>query len=536
MDLSQEQLEKLLSSDEGEHLECKEGRNNFSNGKLLRYCCALANEGGGKIVLGVTDKPPRQAVGTALYPNLNKIKHLLISTLRIRIDISESNYQGQRILVFHVPSRPIGVPLSFDGTYWMRRGEELVPMTEDMLKRIFDEAINDFSAQICQGAALSDLSEEAIADFRSRLIQRTGNKRLASFSPLQLLSDLGLMDGSKITFASLILLGKQAALAKYLSQAEVIFEYRTKEKAGPANQRFEFREGFFSYYEKLWELINLRNEIQHFQDGLFMRQIPTFSEGSIREAILNAISHRDYQHAGSVFIRQYPGKIEIISPGGFPAGINAENILYKQFPRNRLIAEVLGKCGLVERSGQGADRMFEEAVEQGKSLPDFARTDTHQVFLILDGRVKDPDFLKFIEQSSQDRRSPFSTYELLVLDWVRHGKKVPALFHNDLLQLKEEGILESAGRGKYLLSRKYYSLAGKKGTYTRHKGLDKETNRQLLLKHIQDNKKTGSQIKEFIQVLPQLSRRQILYLTSTLLRDGLIKKEGKTSSCRYYPI
>ena len=76
--------------------------------------------------------------------------------------------------------------------------------------------------------------------------------------------------------------------------------------------------------------------------------------------LLNAVSHRDYRHPGSVFVRQFPRHIEIVSPGGFPPGITPENILDHQFPRNRRIAETFARCGLVERSGQGADRIVEE--------------------------------------------------------------------------------------------------------------------------------------------------------------------------------
>nr|MBC8359889.1 hypothetical protein [Candidatus Desulfatibia profunda] len=62
------------------------------------------------------------------------------------------------------------------------------------------------------------------------------------------------------------------------------------------------------YYDDLWNTINLRNDEYQFQDGLFMLTVPSFNELVIREAILNAVSHRDYRHAGSVFIKQYPAK------------------------------------------------------------------------------------------------------------------------------------------------------------------------------------------------------------------------------------
>jgi len=104
--------------------------------------------------------------------------------------------------------------------------------------------------------------------------------------------------------------------------------------------------------------VNLRNDRQHYQEGLFVFDIPTFNERVVREALLNAVSHRNYQMSGSVFVRQYKERLVIESPGGFPAGVTLENILDRQSPRNRRIAEILAKCGLVERSGQGMNLIY----------------------------------------------------------------------------------------------------------------------------------------------------------------------------------
>ncbi len=536
MSITVDQLLRLIESDECEHLEFKTAKDEFSNDRLLKYCCALANEKGGKLILGVTDKKPRQIIGTRAFLNLNKIKQILITTLRLRIDIEELSSDGKRILVFHVPPRPIGVPIRYNKTYWMRRGEELVAMTEDMLKRIFDEVVPDFSAQVCAGAVIEDLSEDAIEEYRKRWIRKSGNEKLGQLSHRQLLHDVELIDGEEVTYAALVLFGKKRSLGRlHFAHAEVIFEYRSKEIAGPANQREEFREGFFGYYDKLWELVNLRNDMQHFQDGLFIQNIPTFSQRSIREAILNAVSHRDYQNPGSVFIRQFPEKIEITSPGGFPDGITPENILDKQMPRNRRIAETFAKCGLVERSGQGADRMFEEAIEQGKILPDYSLADSHQVVLRLDGRVVDENFLKFLERTGSERNKSFNTRELLVLDAVHKSKKIVSHLREVLRGLMQENLIEQVGRNKFILSKKFYVISGEKGTYTRRKGLDRETNRQLLLKHIQENSDTGSRLKEFKQVLPSLNTRQIQHLIKGMTEDNLIYSEGKTGSTKYYP-
>ncbi len=87
-----------------------------------------------------------------------------------------------------------------------------------------------------------------------------------------------------------------------------------------------------------------------------------------------------------------------MSPGGFPAGITPENILDRQLPRNRRITDALARCRLVERAGQGADRIFESSIREGKGLPDFIHTDTWQVSLTLHGQLRDPRFVRFLER------------------------------------------------------------------------------------------------------------------------------------------
>ena len=92
-------------------------------------------------------------------------------------------------------------------------------------------------------------------------------------------------------------------MGRFLAQAEIVFEYRSRESSLPYQQRKEYRQGFFLYYDDMWETINLRNDEYQYQDGLFMLTVPSFNELVIREAILNAVGHRDYRYAGSVFIR-----------------------------------------------------------------------------------------------------------------------------------------------------------------------------------------------------------------------------------------
>lgn len=261
MSVSVEQLESWMLGAEDEHLEFKEAKNQFNTERLIRYCSALANERGGKMVLGVTDKRPRRVVGTKAFAELNTIKAKLVDKLGLRIEATVVDHPDGRVLVFEVPSRPIGMPVACDGAYLMRAGEGLIAMTPDMLKRIFDETVPDFSAEICPKASLDDLDPAAIENLRGMWARKSGNEALYNLDIEQLLKDAELLVDGEVTYAALVLLGTHRSLGRHLAQAEVIFEYRSSEASTPYQQRREFREGFLAFDEDLWKVIDARNEV-----------------------------------------------------------------------------------------------------------------------------------------------------------------------------------------------------------------------------------------------------------------------------------
>jgi ATP-dependent DNA helicase RecG len=528
-------LQQWLEAKEGEHFEFKEAKEHYSFEKLAQYSCALSNEGGGKIILGVTDRRPRMVVGTRAFMQPEDTRRSLSEKLHLLIDFMEVKHPLGRVLVFIVPSRPIGNVIKYEGIYWSRETDSLVPMSETRLHSIFSESGHDFSADICPGATIESLDTLALEEFRKRWLDKSKNSALSAVSQEQLLRDTELLSNDGITYAALILFGTRASLGKFLSQAEVIFEYRSSEASGPAQQRKEFRQGFFSYYEELWSVINLRNDVQHYQDGLFMKDIPTFAERSVREAILNAVSHRNYQLGGSVFVRQYPQNLVIESPGGLPYGITLDNILDRQNPRNRRLADAFAKCGLVERSGQGVNLMFEQCIQQGKLLPDLKRTDEYAVVLDLNGQVRDPKFVQYLERIGQETQVSFSTHDFIVLDFIHRDEPIPSQLQYRIKTLLEYGAIERASRNRYILAKRFYSMVGKKGVYTRRKGLDRETNKHLLLKHINENAKDGTRMEELHQILPSHSRSQIQVLLRELRNSGAIHCIGIKKGARWYP-
>ncbi len=162
MNVTLELLEKwLVTPSETERLEFKEAKNRFDFEKLVDYCAALANEGGGYMVLGVTDKPPRRVVGSVAFKAPERTVGGLYERLHFKAVCTELNHPDGRVLVFTVPSRPVGHPIEHKGRYLMRAGEDLVPMTPDYLQKIFAEGQPVFEARI----ALSGLSAEDVIRF-----------------------------------------------------------------------------------------------------------------------------------------------------------------------------------------------------------------------------------------------------------------------------------------------------------------------------------------------------------------------------------
>jgi len=426
---------------------------------------------------------------------------------------------------------------SVDDVMQTYTGDELTGMSDTELRAVFTETGPDFSAEPSP-ASPADLSPEALAGFRRHWARKAGNPRIESWTDAETLVNAELLQDGSLLYAALILFGTRAALGRHLAQAELVFEYRSSEASGPAAERADFRKGFFLFHDALWQKINLRNDRQSYQDGLFRFEISTFDETAVREALLNAVAHRDYRLGGSVFVRQFARRLEIVSPGGFPPGITAENILDQQNPRNRRLAEALARCGLIERSGQGLNLMVETAIRQSKPLPDYSGSAAHEVRLILDGTVKDPAFVRFLERVGEERLRGFSTYDFLALDAIARERPLTEAMRTRLPGLIETGVLESQGRGRgtrYHLSRGLHAALGRKGAYTRKRGLDHETNKALLEKHLRDHAEEGAPLADLCQVLPALSRRSVQRLLAELRSEGRANLAGQRKAARWYP-
>ncbi|MDR0681634.1 MAG: putative DNA binding domain-containing protein, partial [Dysgonamonadaceae bacterium] len=307
------EIKKLRETED--RVEFKEAKRdfNFAGGShvdpaerrkcILGYIVALANEGGGLLVFGMTDKYPHKVVGTAFAKDkTGALENEIYDRLAIRVNIEELFEGDKRVLVFKIPSRPVGSTLRFEGVPLMRIGDSLRVMSDSEIFRILSEREPDFSATVCEGLTFDDLDAEAIAVMKEHYAIKQENPAFRTLPDMQILSDLELTERSKFNYAALLLLGTRNALRKYLPNAAVTVEYRLDHSMIPYTARQEFQEPLFTAVDKIWAYINqpASNPLLHISNKFHIYDIRSFNEAVIREAIINACIHRSYAFSDDV--------------------------------------------------------------------------------------------------------------------------------------------------------------------------------------------------------------------------------------------
>lgn len=489
--------------------------------------CAFANKNGGVLYFGVKNSGEivglqdvnektirelaqlyRDNIQPAIYPSLEIEVVDGHSVIKICINKSDAPYH------------------TFRETPYIRNGSASPKMKQDEYQRRllkYHSTNTDYSAKIVTNADFSDLSSGAISELRKLLNKsKRFGQDIEQLSDIELLQNLQLMHENAVTVAALVLLGSEDGLYKHLPYAEIRYGYRLSTTEERNQDSYIFKGGYLTYFNLLWEKINSRNITLNIPTGLFLTERKAFEEETIREAVNNAVMHRDYQSNETIIIIQYPTLFEITNPGGFVEGVNLENIRTATKARNKLIGDILYKCDFVEQFGTGVNLMFKNQLSLGKNPPDFSKTDDYRVGLILDGAIKDIEFAKYVLKVVDQQQKTLSDEELFLLYKIKNREKVISPKIDSLFEL---GLIEKIGRGKYILSKKYYFDVNQKGKYTRHKGLDRETNKALILNHLKEFP-DGAKKQELQDVLPQLEWVQIWRILNQLRDEGKIAFTG----------
>lgn len=548
--LTIEQLRLMRESeDHVEFKRCQQGNLSFNGADkqkssdrrkcILGYVVALANAGGGHLVMGMEDKLPHNVVGTRQNENaLGQLENDIYKALQIPVDAYELyDEKDHRVVVVSVPRHPVGKALKYEDVALWRSGEELIPMPDKVMFSILQETDPDYSQAICEGVTINDLDKEAITILKEKYARKQNNPTFTSLPDYQALSDLKLISGTKVTNAAVLLVGKAEIIEKYFPQAKVQLEYRNIEGQERFDKRLSFLSPFYILIDLLWKTINDRNGSVPVQEGAYMFDIPFFNEEVIREVINNAFAHRDYRLQSEIVIKQFPTKLTVASPGGFPLGVTLDNILtVSSTPRNRLLADVLALTGIVERSGQGMDVIFRLTLSEGKQMPDYNKTDDYQVVAILSARVKDPGFCLFINSIQQElpENQKLSVFDILTFCDIKDGLQPKD--KEIAKKLFSMGYLEKRGKTsaiRYILPRRYYELTNNLVEYS---GLTDWDDQQVLAVLLPFLTKYGKAKKSDIAgvIGSHISETQLRRIIERLSQPGgPLIKTGKTTNTVY---
>lgn len=504
---------------------------------ILGYVTALCNEKGGSLVIGMEDKYPHKVVGTRQNENsTGELEANIYRDTGIRPKIyelyeDEAEKKG-RVLVIDVPPRPAGTVFKFEDVPLMRVGEELKPMSDEVYLNIIQENEPDFSQQICRDATLDDLDPDALSVLKEKYAKKQNNPIFLTLSNRQILSDLQLITDEGITNAAVILLGKEDFIKRVYPQASVMLEYRHSESQITFDNRISYSQPFFIMIDRLWHDIDLRNGKFQIKEGPYIFDVPYFNEEVIRESINNAITHRDYTRHSETVIKQYPQKLIITNAGGFPHGVTIDNILtVPSTPRNRLLADVLSKTGIVERSGQGVDKIFYRTLSEGKEAPDYSGSDAFNVELILSAIIQDKAFALFIESVQQNlaEDNKLSVFEIVVLDKIRRNEKTTALDKAVIKQLMDRNLIEKRGKTNgihYILCRSYYEFTGNTAEYSKKSDWNTSQVTSIIIPFL--TKYNKAKMGDFVKLLDgHLTRRQVRVYIQHMVDQNILTASGK---------
>ena len=363
---------------EGATLEFKEARNQYSHEKkLYGYCVAIANEGGGKFILGVSDPLPRQVVGSNAFPITDRIAQQIFVKLRFRVDVEELVHPNGRVVIFHIPSRPRGTAYNLDGAYLMRSGESLVPMSEDRLRQIFAEGEPDWLSQEAKNECSSEdvvrlLDTQIYFDLMKIPYPTARDATLERFAQENLISRRG--DLWAITNLGAILFAKN--LEEFNSTSRKVprvIVYSGVDKTQTRLDQLKTK-GYAVGFESLIEFINGQISTNQVILTALRQQIKMFPESAIRELIANALIHQDLAETG-IFVTAelYTDRMEISNPG--KPSISPDRFIDEYKSRNERLADLMRRMGICEEKGSGIDKVIRSVEAYQLPAPVFRDSD-----------------------------------------------------------------------------------------------------------------------------------------------------------------
>lgn len=533
-------LAQLLAAGENEVVEFKEATDTYSTSDIGKYFSAIANEANlrstdaGWLVFGVRDKP-RTVVGTAYRedtPRLLSLKQQITDGIEPATsfrDIHVLHTPQGRVVMFEIPAAPRGMPIAWQGHFYARNHDSLVPLSlvkQDQIRR--QEAAQDWSAGVCPQATADDLDPTALAKARDIFVSRYGNRipesTIRGWDVAEFLAQAKLTFQGGMTRTALLLLGKRQS-THHLSPHVAELTWKLE---GPEHAYEHFHPPFLLETSALYQRIrNLRLSLLP-PGQLIPIDIQKYDQAIVLEALHNCIAHQDYRACERVLVTERSGELEFSNAGSFYDGQPTDYVLGNRTPRsyrNRFLTEAMVTLRMMDTMGFGIrEVMFKGQARRYLPMPDYDLSDPGHVTMRLPGRFIDANYSRML-LAHED----FSLAEILALDRVQ---KQQPISDDTLKALRRRGLIE--GRKPTLhLSAKVAAATDNKGSYIRHRRQDDAHYRHLILDYLaQFGEASRQDLRELL--MPKLpdalnteqKEHKIHNLTTALRKTGQIERVG----------
>lgn len=534
-------------------VEFKSDRQKLSDRELIETLVCLANSEGGELWLGVED----DGTPTGLHSDHTDLStlHALVASRtspRLNVRVVPIEVRGVRVARIEVPVDG-RVYATTDGVYKRRRMQasgqpECEPfLPHEIPSRLFDLGSLDPTSQPVVGATLEDLDPLERERLRQIIERRGGDSILAELTDEALDGALGLTiahEGERVpTLLGLLLVGRETALRRHVPGHEIAFQVLDREEVqvnefshAPLLKSMEWLETMFRPY----------NPEKEIQVGLFRVPVPRVEERAFREAVANALTHRDYARLGAVHVKLENEALEVSNPGGLVEGVTLENLLtVPPHPRNPALADAFKRIGLVERAGRGVDLIYRGLLRYGRPRPDYSLTTRTRVVVRLSMAAADQDFLRLILEEEEKHGGRLPLDSLMVLSTLREARRVAAAEVADALgvnpqqgrqileKLVEAGLVDAHGakRGRtYTLSARLYRKMGEKSEYVRQSGFDHIQQEEMVMRFVREH---GEIRRRDVIELCHLTSDQAAKLLRGLSKEGRLQLHGAKRGAYY---
>jgi ATP-dependent DNA helicase RecG len=516
-----ETFKRLISLPCGENevVEFKKAESKFDFRKLGKYFSALSNEANlnksdsAWLIFGVADKN-KDIIGTN-YKNKEEELQQLKSEIAVHTtnkitftDIHTLHIDNKRVLLFEIPPAPKGIPTAWQGHYYGRDGESLVPLKLSEIEAIRKQTYNnDWSSFICEDATHDDLDKEAIAFAKKKYLEKNPDlsELIENWDDVTFLNKARLTIDGKITNTALILLGKADAEIK-LKPAIAQISWVLRDNENNMIDYEHFHPPFILTSLKVHSKIrNLK--YRYLPEGfIFPEELNKYDDYVIREALHNCIAHQDYSLSGRINVVEKPDELIFSNVGNFFLQLSIEEVIALQTPpeiyRNPFLAKAMVEIKMIDTIGSGILRMFQNQRKRFFPLPEYDLSNPDKVQVKIFGKILDPNYTKLLMTDSN-----LSLSTIALLDSVQKKQDISDEAIKHLRKLK----LIEGRKPNIFISSQVAKASDSKGEYIRNRGFD--------------NKHYEKMILEYLKKFSSASRKDINELILDKLPDILNEKQ-----------